>query len=337
MAHDHEGHGHGRPHGAGGNERRVFWALLLTGGFLLAEAAGAVISGSLALLADAGHMLADTAALGLSWYAFRTIRSKPAHPRHSYGHHRLEVLAAFVNGSALIGIAVWISIEAVRRFFDPGHVLGGVMMAVAAAGLAVNVASFLILHGGDRENLNIRGAALHVLGDLLGSAAAMAAAGVILWTGWTPIDPILSVLVAALILRSAWLLASRSWHVLMEGAPEGLDVEEMKRELVGSVPDVLDVHHVHLWSLTPERPLITLHARIAARADHETVLHGLQRVLRERFDLNHATIQIEAGLCADAAPPGNIRAGSVMGRSGPSPAAPASRRSGGSARRLLLF
>ena len=316
MTQDHEGHGHA--HGAGGNERRVFWALLLTGGFLFAETAGAVISGSLALLADAGHMLTDAAALGLSWYAFRTIRLKPAHPRHSYGHHRFEVLAAFINGSVLIGVAVWIAIEAVRRVVEPVHILGGTMMAVAVLGLAVNVAAFLILHGGDRENLNIRGAVLHVLGDLLGSVGAIVAAGVILWTGWTPIDPILSVLVAVLILRSAWLLAGRSWHVLMEGAPEHLDVEEVKRALVGSVPSVLDVHHVHLWSLTPERPLVTLHARVAARADHEAVLHGLQRVLRERFDLDHATIQIEEGLCTDAVSPEKASAGPAAHEPGPS-------------------
>lgn len=151
-------------------ERRVFWALLITGSFMVAEVVGGIVSGSLALLADAGHMLTDTGALALSWYAFRVSR-RPATPLHSYGQHRFQVLAALINGATLIGIAVWIGIEAARRFFAPVEILGGTMLAVALAGLVANIAAFAILHGGSRDNLNVRGAALHVLGDLLGSAA----------------------------------------------------------------------------------------------------------------------------------------------------------------------
>lgn len=238
-------------------ERRVFWALLITASFMVAEIVGGILSGSLALLADAGHMLTDAAALGLSWYAFRVSR-RPTTVKHSYGHHRFQVLAALVNGATLIGIAVWIGIEAVQRLFAPVEILGGTMLVIALLGLAANIAAFAILHGGVRENLNVRGAALHVLGDLLGSVAAIVAAGVVLLTGWFPIDPILSTFVALLIVRSAWALISRSWHVLMEGAPEGLDVAQLRRALADSVPGLLDVHHVHLWSLTPERPLVTL-------------------------------------------------------------------------------
>jgi cobalt-zinc-cadmium efflux system protein len=307
------GHGHRHDHGAGipeiggtghrdgtvaDGERRVFWALLITASFMLVEVAGGIISGSLALLADAGHMLTDSAALSLSWYAFRVSR-RPSTPRHSYGQHRFQVLAALVNGATLIGIAVWIGIEAARRLFAPVEVLGGTMLAIGLLGLATNIAAFVILHGSDRENLNVRGAALHVLGDLLGSVAAIVAAAVILLTGWTPIDPILSVLVALLIVRSAWALIAKSWHVLMEGAPEGLDVEILRREMARAVDGVLDVHHVHLWSSTPEKVLITLHASISEGADHDIVLHRLQDVLAEQYDLRHATIQLERVGCTD--------------------------------------
>lgn len=287
-----------RHNGQGGNARRVFWALLLTGGFTLAEVVGGILSGSLALLADAGHMLTDTAALGLSWYAFY-VSGREATPERSYGSHRFQVLAALINSGALIGIAVWITIEAAERLFDPVEILGGTMLTIAILGLAVNIAAFVVLHGGDRENLNIRGAALHVLGDLLGSAAAIVAAGVILLTGWTPIDPILSVLVALLILRSAWALGGRSWRVLMEAAPEDLDVVELERALERTVPGAADIHHVHVWALTPERPLVTLHARLAEGADHDDVLRRLHQALRERFGIGHATVQLERGYCPD--------------------------------------
>ena len=187
------------------NERRVLAALCLTGVFMLVEAAGGLLSGSLALLADAGHMLTDTAALALAWVAFRTSR-RPADPRRSYGYHRLQVIAAFVNGAALAAIVAWIAFEAIGRLLEPRPIDGPLMLAVAAVGLLVNISAFLILHGADRDNLNVRGAILHVVGDLLGSVATLAAAGVILATGWTPIDPMLSLLVAVLILRSAWAL-----------------------------------------------------------------------------------------------------------------------------------
>jgi cobalt-zinc-cadmium efflux system protein len=291
TSHAHHGHEHG-------NERRVLWALLLTVIFMAAEVAGGLLSGSLALLADAGHLLTDAAALGLAWHAFRVSR-RPATPARSYGHARFQVLAALINGTALFVVAFWIITEAIARLRHPIEVLGGPMLLVASLGLAVNIAAYLILHGASRDNLNIKGALLHVMGDLLGSAAAILAAGVILLTGWTPIDPILSVLVALLILRGAWLLVGQSWHVLMEGAPEGLDVAALRRELPAQVPGVLDIHHVHAWSLTPERRLVTLHASIAEHADHDDVLHRMQSVLARQFSIEHATIQIERNHCTD--------------------------------------
>lgn len=309
MGHDHNTHDHHHDHDHGhdghghslhsGNEKRVFWALLLTGGFMIAEVAGGIISGSLALLADAGHMLTDAAALGLSLAAFRASR-RPRTVTHSYGQHRFQVLAAFLNGAALIGIALWITLEAVQRLLAPVQVMGGTMMVVAILGLGVNIAAFLILHGGDRENLNMRGAALHVMGDLLGSVAAIIAALVIMATGWTPIDPILSVLVALLVLKSAWMLLSRSWHVLMEAAPVDIDVSTLQADLVTAVPGVRDIHHVHLWMLTPDQPLVTLHASISDATDHDSALRGLQTALAKR-GLGHATIQVEQSQCPNSA------------------------------------
>ena len=271
---------------------------MLTAGFMVVEVIGGLISGSLALIADAGHMLTDTAALGLAWYAFRSSR-RPATPERSYGHDRVQVLAALINSGALIVVSIWIAVEAARRLMAPEPVLGGTMLVVAVLGLLANIAAFLVLHGGDREDLNMRGAILHVLGDLLGSLGAIVAAGVILATGWTPIDPILSVLVALLILRGAWSNLRRAWHVLMEGTPEDLDIPALRTALAAAVPGVRDVHHVHAWSLVPGRTIVTLHASIVSIADHDAVLHGLQRELAARFDIRHATIQLEHDRCTD--------------------------------------
>ena len=287
-----------RAHGeaAAGNERRVFLAMLLTGGFMLAEVAGGLVAGSLALLADAGHMLTDCASLALAWMAFR-IGRRPHDARRTYGYHRFQVLAAFVNGMTLIAIVGWIVIEAVRRLLAPVEVLGGLMLAIAVLGLLVNLAAFWILHRGDRENLNIQGAALHVLGDLLGSLATIAAALVIFWTGWMPIDPLLSLFVALLILRSAWVLVRKSGHILLEGTPEWLDVGELRAALAAAIPEVQDVHHVHAWMLTSERPLLTMHARLRAGADHDRVLKAIQEVLARDHGIDHATIQLEPAAC----------------------------------------
>lgn len=303
-AHDHahdqgQGHDHGHAHAHAaptGDERRLLLALTLTGGFMVAEVIGGLVSGSLALIADAGHMATDTAALALAWFSTRLAR-RPATVLRSYGYHRAQVLAAFINGSVLIGVSLWIVVEALQRIFAPVEVRGEMMLAVAMLGLAVNVAAFAVLHGGGSENLNIRGALLHVVADLLGSAAAILGAIVIIFTGWTPVDPLLSILVALLIVRSAWSLVTRAWHVLMEGAPEGFDVDALVRELKEAAPGVIDVHHVHVWALTPERPLVTLHARIEEDASHEDVLFRLSTALRARFGLEHATIQIERGAC----------------------------------------
>ncbi|MGK2742316.1 cation diffusion facilitator family transporter [Tepidicaulis sp. LMO-SS28] len=311
--HDHD-HGAGHSHAprvSGSNARRVFWAMLLTATFMVAEVAGGILSGSLALIADAGHMATDAASLLLAWLAFRLSR-RPADEARSYGFHRAEILAAFVNGLAMIALVVWIAYEAVTRLMQPVEVMGGMMMGVAIMGLLVNIAAFALLHGGARDNLNLRGAAVHVMGDMLGSAAAIIAAGVILLTGWMPIDPLLSLLVALLVLRSAWMITKESAHILMEGTPAHLDLDEMRDDLRANVEGVEDVHHLHAWSLTQERPMVTLHARICEEADSDTVLKRLNARLADIFSISHATIQIErepcekdcAGACKDT-PPAN--------------------------------
>ena len=274
--------------------------MLLTGGFMAVEVAGGLLAGSLALLADAGHMLTDAAALCFAWVAFRLAR-RPADARRSYGYHRFQILAAFVNGVVLIAIVAWIAVEALQRLREPVEILGGLMLAVAGMGLAVNLISFAILHGGNRENLNVRGALLHVLGDLLGSLAAMVAAVVIIVTGWTPIDPLLSVLVALLILRSAWMLVRQSTHVLLEGTPAEIDVSRLKAELVAAIPEVDDVHHVHVWTLASGKLVMTLHAHVRDDVNREQALHTILAICRERFGVSHVTVQIEHGRCADVA------------------------------------
>lgn len=300
VEHQHHGHGHGA-HTHGASEKRIGIAALLTGAFMAAEVAGGLVSGSLALLADAGHMVTDFASLGLAWYGFRLAR-RPADWRRTYGYDRFTILAAFTNGMALFVIAIWIVVEAYHRLNEPGEVLGGVMFWVALAGLVVNLLAFRVLQGGDRDNLNMRAAALHVAGDLLGSVAALAAALIIMWTGWVAIDPILSVLVALIILRSAWYVVRDSGHILLEGAPEGIDNRHIAEDLVGNIPEVVGVHHVHAWSITESRPMISLHAHLTKGSQPERVTGEIKRRLKERFGISHATVEVEFGACADSDP-----------------------------------
>jgi cobalt-zinc-cadmium efflux system protein len=276
-------------------------AAILTGGFMVAEVVGGILSGSLALLADAGHMLADYAALVLAWLAFRFSRW-PADRERTYGFDRLQVLVAYSSGLSMFVIAGFILYEAVHRLSQPAPVLAGTMLVVAVAGLLVNIVVFAILHGADRDNLNVRAAAVHVLGDLLGSIGAIAAAALILATGWLPADPLISVLVAALILRSAWKIVRDSGHILIEGAPAGLAPSEIGADLEANVTEIEDVHHVHVWSITQERPMVTLHARLCEGGNADMAVHAVKTRLRDRFGIAHATVEIELTDCADHSP-----------------------------------
>jgi cobalt-zinc-cadmium efflux system protein len=297
----HGSHDHGPGDVNASNEKRMALAALLTGGFMFAEVVGGIAAGSLALLADAGHMLTDFASLALAWFAFRLAR-RPADWKRTYGFDRFQVLIAFTNGLALFVIAGWIVYEAAERLMGTPHVSGGIMVVVASVGLLVNVVCFFLLQGADRENLNVRGAAIHVLGDLLGSVAALVAGGVIMLTGWTPIDPLLSVLVAAIIVRSGWYVVAASAHILLEGAPEELDTREIGPDLVANVKVVEGVHHVHVWSITQSRRMVTLHAQICETADSDEAVKGIKARLKENFGLDHATIEIERSACADEEP-----------------------------------
>ena len=301
MPHDHHDHGHHHHHHAevsATNERRVLIAALLTGGFMLAELIGGLITGSLALLADAAHMLTDFAALFLAWLAFRLSR-RPADTSRTYGFDRLQILAAFANAVTLIVLVAWIAAEAASRLLNPEPVMAAGMLVVAALGLLVNIAAFAVLHGADRDNLNIRGALAHVMGDLLGSVAALVAAGVILVTGWTPIDPILSLLIAGLIAVSAFRLLRDSGRVLLEAAPRGVDPDAVRADLMDRIDAVEDVHHLHVWCLTPERPMATLHVRIAEAANAGEALAAVKARLKAQFGLDHVTVEVETGACAD--------------------------------------
>ena len=301
CGHDHShGHGHGHglgghDHAAGASERAVLIAAVLTGAFMLAEVAGGLISGSLALLADAGHMLTDFVGLALAFVAFRLAR-RPADWRRSYGYDRFQILVAFVNGLSLIAIAGWIVWEAATRIAAPAPILAGTMLWVAVAGLAVNVAAFWVLTRDASENLNLRAASLHVLGDMLGSVGAIAAALLIMATGITLFDPVLSVLVALLVLRAAVGVVRESAHILLEGTPAAIDEGAVEADLE-TLPGIEDVHHVHCWSLTGERRLATLHARIAEGADADGARRAIKDRLRFAHGVGHATVEIEHGAC----------------------------------------
>ena len=278
------------------SERRIFWAMLLIGSFMFVEVVGGLVSGSLALLADAGHMLTDFASLVLAWFGFRLGR-RPADLKRTYGYHRFEVLAAFFNGITLFFIVIWIFYEAVERFFQPVEILGGMMLTVAFIGLLINVIAFWMLHSGDRSNLNVRGAAAHVLGDLLGSVGAIIAALVILGTGWSPIDPLLSILVGLLILKSAWGIVRDSAHILLEGSPQHIDIPKLSSEIQNAISEVQEVHHVHAWSLTPQQLMVTLHLTVDKNSDQDGILHRVSTYLKEQWQVQHSTIQIEHARC----------------------------------------
>ncbi len=285
---------HHSHHNSGGNEQRLFWAMLITGLFMLIEVAGAILSGSLALFADAGHMLSDFAALLLALIAFR-ISHKPADHRRSYGYDRLQILAAFVNGLTLIGIAIWICYEAIQRFFEPVMILAGPMLVVALVGLLVNIVVFFILTRGGSENLNMKAAALHVLGDLLGSVAAIAAALIILATGWMPADPLLSIIVALLVLRAGYAVLRQSAHILLEGTPDNTP-QDLIIDTLQAIDGVKDVHHLHIWALTAERRLATVHV-VAEPHKTDQIRVAVSQTLVEKFHITHPTVQVEIRPC----------------------------------------
>ena len=290
QAHPHgaAGHSHRPPTGAPGTSRALLIALILTAGFALVEAIGGWLAGSLALLSDAGHMITDAAALGLALFA-DTVARRPPSKRASYGYGRAEVLAAFVNAIVMLAVVAAIATEAVRRLLEPAPVAGGMVVGIALAGLAVNLVAAWVLSRAT-GSLNTRGALLHVMGDLLGSLAAIVAGAVIVVTGWMPIDPILSLVVALLILRSTWQLLKQSTGVLMEGVPAHLDFDAIGRSLA-ALPGVADVHDLHVWNMSAEGIALSAHLSIARGDDWLGILAQAKRMLLADHGIRHATLQ----------------------------------------------
>lgn len=274
------------------DDRRLLWALVITVALLAAEIVGGILSGSLALLADAGHMGSDAAALGLSLFAIWFVL-RPATAEKTFGFYRVEILAALANGATLMLVAGLILAEAYARLMQPPLVRGGLMLAFAGAGLLANIATALILSRTRRTDLNMRGAFLHVLGDLLGSIATVAASVIVIFTGWTPIDPIISALIAVLIVLGAWRLMRDSLNVLLEGTPRGMRSDDVTRA-IRAVAGVSDLHDLHVWSITSDFPVLTSHIVLAEGAEPATVLRALQMTLVERFGISHSTLQLES-------------------------------------------
>ena len=287
--HDHAAHGHGGSLDGSGTRRRLIVTLALVSTYMVAEVIGGLMSNSLALLADAGHMLSDAGAIALALFAIWFAR-RPASPRHTYGYYRAEILAALANAGSLVAIAIYIFVEAYQRFRTPLEVQGGIMMGVAAGGLVVNLIGLWTLHGGRKESLNVRGAWLHVLSDALGSVQAILAGALILAFGWWWVDPAASVLIGLLVIHSSWALMRESVAVLMEGAPGHLDVDAVRNRLM-ACPGVQEVRDLHVWTITSG--LVALSAHIVAERPSADVLHALRHDLEERFGIRHTTIQFD--------------------------------------------
>lgn len=273
-----------------GNIRRLSITLALVVLYMAAEIVGGILTNSLALLADAGHMLSDAGSLGLALFALWIAR-RPRSPEKTFGYHRTEILAALLNGATLVAVAIYIVVEAWSRFRSPEEVDGPLMMWIAVGGLFVNLAGLWILHEGRGESLNVRGAWLHVLADTLGSVQAIAA-GALIWAfGWNLADPIASVLIALLVAWSSWNLLEESVNVLMEGTPKHIDAREVEEALLG-VDGVFGVHDLHIWTITSGFESLSVHARIGEQ-NRRSILREVRRVLRERFEIGHSTVQLE--------------------------------------------
>ena len=284
MTHTHD------PGGKRRNQRRLAITLGLVVIYMVAEVVGGLLTNSLALLADAGHMLSDAGSLALALFAL-WIAQKPRSPERTFGYHRTEILAALANGITLVAISIYIVLEAWQRFRSPEEVDGQTMMWVAVGGLAINLVGMWILHAGRDESLNVKGAWLHVMADTLGSVQAIVA-GALIWAfGWNLADPVASVLIALLVTWSSWTLLRESVNVLMEATPGHIDAEEVEEALT-AVDGVTEVHDLHVWTITSGFESLSVHARIEGR-DRVEILRKMRRVIRERFEIEHSTVQLE--------------------------------------------
>ncbi|WP_050184310.1 cation diffusion facilitator family transporter [Domibacillus robiginosus] len=290
MEHSHS-HGHSHHHGSS-NKTALKWSFFLIASYMIIEVIGGILTNSLALLSDAGHMLSDAAALGMG-YAAVTVGQKAASSRKTFGYKRFEILAAFINGLTLIIISVYIFFEACQRITSPSEVVSSGMLIISIIGLIVNIAAAFILMRGDKnENLNVRSAFLHVLGDMLGSFGAIVAALMIMFFGWNLADPIASIIVALLIIVSGYRVTRDSIHILMEGAPLNIDIEQVKAKLL-SLNEVKGVHDLHAWSITSDFPALSCHLIVGDEQDEQGVLARAKKLLHDEFELHHVTIQID--------------------------------------------
>lgn len=273
------------------HKRRMAWALGLTLAYMGAEVAGGLITGSLALLADAAHMLTDAGGLALALLAIR-FGEKPATPQRTYGYLRAEILAALTNAVVLLMLTVYILYEAYRRFVDPPEVLGWPMLLVATVGLGVNLVSMRLLSGGSSESLNVRGAYFEVLSDMLGSLGVIVAALVIMWTGWTLADPLIGAGIGLFIVPRTWGLLREATHILLEGTPPRVDVAMMEQSLA-ELRGVEAVEDLHVWTITSGLDAMSAHVVIEDGVDGMRVLGEVRRLVKERFAIDHVTVQIE--------------------------------------------
>jgi len=290
LSHDHQ---HDHPQDANILGRAFF----LISAFMLVELAGGLWTNALVLLADAGHMFLDATALGLSWWAAH-ISERGFDHKLSYGYHRFQVLAAFVNGLTLVALVVWIAFEAATRIAVPEPILPIPALIIAAVGFVINLVAFRWLHD-TSGNANVESAALHVLGDLLGSAAAILAAALVYFFGWLYADPVLALLIIVILARGAYRVLRDSTHILLEGVPQNVDLAEIKQVLCASIPLVQEVHQVHAWASTAEKPLLTLHALVSEQTEVQPVVAEIKSVLNEKFGIDHSTVQVETGPCPD--------------------------------------
>jgi cobalt-zinc-cadmium efflux system protein len=291
CVHDHSGHHH--HHGAGANRRPLTIALGLILGLLVVEVVAGIVGGSLALLADAGHMLTDAAALGFALVA-AAFADRPARGRWTFGYRRLEILAAQANGITLLVVAVLIVFSAIRRLISPEDVRGGLVLAVALVGVGINAIATAVLSRASRESLNVRGAFLHVATDLAAFVATAIAGALILITGWDRFDPIASLGVSALMLWASWGLIRESASIFLERSPEGIDPDAVGRALIGE-PSVIEVHDLHVWTVTSGFPALAAHVLVEPDADCHGVRRDLEQMLRDRFGLTHTTLQVDHG------------------------------------------
>ena len=285
------GSGHARSHERAESRRALKLTLALTATFTVAEVAGGLITGSLALLADAGHMLSDNLSLAVALFAV-WLAGRPAGPSRTFGYRRAEILAALFNGASLVAISIWIFVEAFSRFGDPPDVEGGLMLAIAVGGLLVNLIAVRILHGRSSQSLNVSAAMRHVIADLLGSVGVIVAAVLILTTGWEYADPVVGALIGVLVLASSWTILRDSTQILLEGSPAGTDVREVGQAMA-AMPGVDEVHDLHVWTITSGFPALAAHVLVGRETDCHGVRRELELMLNQRFGLDHTTLQVD--------------------------------------------